>query len=442
MPVMGHGRENNYKESLLMSSFLFHYGHSGTVFNIPEKYDICQVLPRSIIPDLPEGELIQNALSQPLNHCEISRLFSPDSKVVIVINDKTRPVPNGSLIPPLLEKLRSLSIKKENICFIIGMGTHIPMPMGEFEKILPPNIIKEYSVIAHNCDDDSNLVYKGATSAGTLVYVNRLFDTADVRIVVGNIEPHHFAAFSGGVKSAAIGVCGRKTINANHSLLQQKGSTLGNFETNPLRQDIEEIGRIIGVTLALNVVMNTEKQILACFWGQPQDVMKAGIAISRSVSMQPVQKLVDLVIASAGGYPKDINLYQAQKAMTHASHLLKPGGIILLAAACEEGIGSQGYADFMQGVNSVGQVFEKFNQQGFAVGPHKAILMARIVNEHPVLLMSTLPPSKVRQLLLTPVSSIDEGLEQALSLNPAIHSIAILPFAVSTIPFVQSQVEP
>jgi nickel-dependent lactate racemase len=125
--------------------------------------------------------------------------------------------------------------------------------------------------------------------------------------------------------------------------------------------------------------MNTEKQVLACFWGQPQDVMNAGIAISRSVSMQPVPNLVDLVIASAGGYPKDINLYQAQKAMTHASLLLKPGGIILLAAACEEGIGSQGYADFMQGINSVEQVFEKFDHQGFSVGPHKAILMARIL---------------------------------------------------------------
>jgi nickel-dependent lactate racemase len=423
-----------------MPSFTFHYGHSSTDFTLPEKFDVCQVLPSSLKPDLPENELIQNALSQPLNHCEISRLFSPDSKVVIVINDKTRPVPNGLLIPPLLEILHSLSVKKENIHFIIGMGTHIPMLAAEFSKILPQEIIEEYAVIAHNCDDDSNLACKGATSASTPVYVNGLFDTADVRIVVGNIEPHHFAGFSGGVKSAAIGVCGRKTINANHSLLLQKGSTLGNYESNPLRHDIEEIGRIIGVTLALNVVMNTEKQVLACFWGQPQDVMNAGIAISRSVSMQPVPNLVDLVIASAGGYPKDINLYQAQKAMTHASLLLKPGGIILLAAACEEGIGSQGYADFMQGINSVEQVFEKFDHQGFSVGPHKAILMARIVNEHPVLLMSNLPPAQVRQLLLTPVISIGEGLEQALRLNPAIHSIAVLPFAVSTIPFVKSQV--
>jgi nickel-dependent lactate racemase len=420
-----------------MTSFSFHYGHNIIVFSISEKYDIQQILPAKISPELPEQRIIQNAFAHPINNFEVSSLISHNSKVVIIVNDKTRPVPNNLLIPPLLERLTALGVNPANISFIIGMGTHIPMPQSEFNKILPQSVIATYAVSAHNCDDESNLVQKGVTAAGTPIFVNRLFEEADIRIVVGNIEPHHFAGFSGGVKSAAIGVCGRKTINANHRLLLESGSIVGNYDTNPLRQDIEEIGRIIGVSVALNVVMNANKQILACFWGRPDEVMRAGITVSRSVSMQNISKPVDLVIASAGGYPKDINLYQSQKAMTHASLLLKPGGILLLAAACEEGIGSQGYEVFMQGVDSMEKVMTKFKQQDFAVGPHKAIQIALIAQKHPILLLSQIQPKRVEELLLTPISSIEAGLEKALRINPDIRSIAVMPFAVSTIPSIK-----
>ena len=424
-----------------MSEFTFHYGHTSINFTLADSFKVHQILPAAIFPDKPEKEIIQQALDHPLNQLDISRQFPKLSKVVIVVNDKTRPVPNALLVPPLLKKLQSMGVNRENIRFLIGMGTHTPMPPDEYPKILPEEIISNFSISAHNCDDESTLVYKGLTSRGTPVFVNSVFDQADLRIVVGNIEPHHFAGFSGGVKSAAIGVCGRKTINANHGLLLEKESIVGNFDTNPLRQDIEEIGRLIQVDLALNVVMNVEKQILSCFWGRPNDVMRAGIYASRNVSMQKIPQLADVVIASAGGYPKDINLYQAQKAMTNASLVLRPGGIILLAAACEEGIGSQKYEAFMDGVHSVDETMAKFSNLGFAVGPHKAVQIARIAKEHPILLVSQLPAERVSQLLLTPVESIESGLTLAQSMDRHIQSIAVLPYAVSTIPVVQDQVK-
>lgn len=152
--------------------------------------------------------------------------------------------------------------------------------------------------------------------------------------------------------------------------------------------------------------------------------------------MRAAAEPVDLVIASAGGYPKDINLYQSQKAMTHSSLLLRPGGVILLAAACEEGIGSQGYESFMQGVHSLDEVYEKFAKVGFSVGPHKAVQIARIIQEHPVILMSNISPEIVHDLLMYPVKSIEEGIEQADQLLPGIKKVGILPYAVSTIPFI------
>jgi nickel-dependent lactate racemase len=422
-----------------MPEFKFHYGHSFIGFSLPDSYEIHQILPAEIYPDQPESEIIRHAIDHPLNNLELQNLITSESKVAIVVNDKTRPVPNSLLLPPLLEKLHTFGVKKENIQFIIGMGTHIPMQLEEYSKVLPAEVIANYSIVAHNCDDESALVFKGVTSRETPVFVNRLFCEADVRIVVGNIEPHHFAGFSGGVKSASIGVCGRKTINANHALLLEKGSIVGNFDSNPLRQDIEEIGRLIQVNLALNVVMNVEKQILKCFWGDPQQVMQEGIQASRSVSMQKIPHRVDMVIASAGGYPKDINLYQAQKAMTHASLVLRPGGIILLAAACEEGIGSQTYEKFMENVHSIDETMTKFTKEGFSVGPHKAVQIARISQDHPILLVSEIPPEKVTSLLLKPVNSIESGLALARSVDNNIHSIAVLPFAVSTIPIVQDK---
>lgn len=419
-----------------MPSYSFHYGHSKIDFELSENYDVTTILPAEINPSKPEVEIIQDALENPLSHLEISTLFSSSTTVAVVVNDKTRPVPNHLLVPQLLKKLESFGVVKENIEFIIGVGTHIPMPQAEFVKVLPDSVIKEYKINSHDCDDRKNLVFKGITSRGTPVFVNRLFDQADIRIVVGNIEPHHFAGFSGGTKSASIGVCGRETINANHAMLLDKLSVVGNYDTNPLRQDIEEIGRMIDVTLALNVVMNVDKQILSCFWGRPEDVMIEGIKSSRKISMRAAAEPVDLVIASAGGYPKDINLYQSQKAMTHSSLLLRPGGVILLAAACEEGIGSQGYESFMQGVHSLDEVYEKFAKVGFSVGPHKAVQIARIIQEHPVILMSNISPEIVHDLLMYPVKSIEEGIEQADQLLPGIKKVGILPYAVSTIPFI------
>jgi nickel-dependent lactate racemase len=417
-----------------MTNYQFHYGHGYTQFSLSDQVTSYEILPTQIKPVQSAGQIVQSAIDHPLENIDLSAMIHSNDHVVIVVNDKTRPVPHADMLPPLLRTLEKLGIPQLQITFLIGMGTHTPMPESEFSKILPPEIIRHYRILAHNCEDDENLIYAGTTSRNTPVYVNRLFHEADIKIVVGNIEPHHFAGFSGGAKSASIGVCGRKTITTNHAFLLDEAAHTGNYETNPLRQDIEEIGELIHLDLALNVVMNSDKQILACFLGRPKAVMQAGICVSRKVCMQKIPQLADLVIASAGGFPKDINLYQAQKAMTHASLTLKTGGIILLAAACEEGVGSQPYLEFMQGVNSIEAVYRKFDQLGFQVGPHKAIQIAKILQNHPILLMSSLPADTVNPLLLRPFTDLDHGIAGAFQINPNIHTVAIMPYAVSTIP--------
>ena len=410
------------------------YGKQKITIHLDGSQVVDLFLPKELEPNGDENALVSNAIRNPLNYFKFSKRIGEKTKVAISINDKTRPVPNNLLFPPLLMALQEAGVRSENILLIIATGTHQPMTENEFGLLLNDDLIRKVRIVSHDCDDDKNLVNKGTTSRGTPVFVNSLFDQADIRIVVGDIEPHHFAGFSGGVKSASIGLCGRKTINTNHRLLQDPDSCVGNYETNPLRQDIEEIGAMIGVDTALNAILNEKKEIIHAFFGQPRDVMQVGIKIIRDNCLTPVEEPYDLVIASAGGYPKDINLYQAQKALTHASLFCRDGGTVILAAACAEGVGSQGYVDFMQNINDLAQVRDQFAQKGFTVGPHKAFQFAAIAERIKFKIKCEIDQTMMTRLLIPLIEDIQSAIEAEIKSFSHPPRIAVIPFATATIP--------
>jgi lactate racemase len=357
----------------------------------------------------------------------------------IAINDKTRPAPHKHLLPPLLERLEGLGLERSQIQFIIATGAHSPMPPDEFGRVLPPDICTGCPVASHDSEDQTNLVYLGATVRDTPVWANRTFMQAELRIVVGNIEPHQFQGYSGGVKSAAIGLAGKKTIETNHGWMMDPVAILGEYERNPARQDVEEIGKRMGVHLALNSVLNDQKELYAAFAGEPRAVMQAGIPTARRLDQAPVAAPFDLVIASPGGHPKDINLYQAQKGLAHAAMITRPGGIIILAAACPEGSGSQSFEAWMEGMGSFEQVLARFKHEGFKLGPHKAFQIIRDASRVKTLLISELPPERVQQWLLTPAESLQAALDAILPTLPAAARIGLMPLANLTIPALGAQ---
>ena len=339
--------------------------------------------------------------------------------MAIAINDKTRPVPHDIILPPLLDKLENnFHIPFDQIFFVIASGTHTPMPKEEFSKILPEFILQRYKVMAHDCDHKDDLIFIGNTSRGTPIWVNRWFFQANYKIVIGNLEPHHFMGFSGGIKSAAIGLTARETITQNHSLLLDPLSKIGEFESNPMRQEVEEIGRLIHVDLALNVILNLRKQIIKALSGSPEGVMLAGIPIVKDTCQTNMPHPYDLVIASAGGHPKDINLYQAQKALTNAAAFTKDGGCVLLFAECSDGLGSIPFQQFLSGCSTPDEVIEKFARLGFQVGPHKAYQIAKILKRVHILLLSSLKPELVRETMLIPVQDIENAWEILKSYLP------------------------
>lgn len=411
------------------------YGKRTLDFSLPDTLAVDWIAPAPVAGVVQPEAAVENALDNPVDGAGLEQYRGARS-VAIAVNDKTRPVPLHLLLPPLLHRLEQLGIPPERIEFFFATGTHLPLTRDEMAGLLPPALAGRYALITHDCDDTANLALLGTTARGTPVLCSRAFLNADVKIVTGNIEPHHFAGFSGGAKSFSIGLAGRHTIDRNHSLLLDPLSRTAEYENNPLRQDIEEIGRMGGLSLALNAVLNEKKEIVQAFSGSPVAVMQAGIPVARRVCQTPTRGPYDLVIASVGGHPKDLNLYQAQKALTHAAMLTRDGGVVILVAACPEGSGSQGYERLMTGANSPAEALAQFDRVNFKVGPHKAFQFARELVRIQVILVSEMAEDLVRRLHLIPAKTSEEAVRLALGRLPLAKRAAMMPRAINTIPLI------
>jgi nickel-dependent lactate racemase len=412
------------------------YGRSSISLNLPDDVQVDVIEPPTVPPAPEPLALVRAALDQPLGGVSLSA-FAGVKSVGIAVNDKTRPVPHQHLLPPLLERLEMLGIPAQAITLYVAVGTHPPMRPDEFPSILPGEISARYRVISHDSEDNDSLIYLGETSRGTPVWANKGYAQAGLKIVVGNIEPHQFVGFSGGVKSAAVGLAGIETINRNHALMTHPDAQIGVYETNPARQDIEEIGQEIGVHFACNAILNQSKQIVHVLAGDPRAVMQAGIPLSRQVCQVGVPSKYRLMISSPGGHPKDINVYQSQKGLAHAALVTKPGGTIILAAACPEGTGSPHYEEWMSGKTSYEEIFGQFSAEGFRIGPHKAYQIARDASKVRFMFYSEMNIGFSKALLLNPVTDLQTALDTALAdLEPGEH-VGFLPHASSTIPYVK-----
>ncbi|MBI4671988.1 MAG: nickel-dependent lactate racemase [Chloroflexi bacterium] len=416
-----------------MANFRIPYGKTHLTFDIPDSFhtQILAPAPISAAPD--PAHAVNHALDNPVGGVRLENLARARS-VAIAINDKTRPVPLPILLPPLLRRLAAIGAPKNAITFVIANGVHPPMTQNEFGTILPADLLTDYRVVSHNAEDRTSLVDLGETQRGTPVWINRNYVNADLRIVVGNLEPHQFMGFSGGVKTAAVGVCGKETINHNHAMMLDPRANIARYDDNPARQDVEEIGKRIGVHFALNALINENKQIVHVIAGDPHAVMPRAIPRVMELYQVRVSEPFDLMITSPGGHPKDINLYQSQKALAHATFVTKEGGTVILAAACPEGTGSQAYEDWVAGMKTHEQVLARFKREGFRVGPHKAFQISRDAARERVLFITDMPHDFVKRLLLTPCESLDTALAIVLRDLPKDARVGILPWGNATIP--------
>jgi len=415
------------------------YGRISLKINIPDHDVIVIEQNKKSTGNGPaDVDSFEKSLKHPLIKDSISNLSLAKKNVAIAINDKTRPLPYELFLEKFLQEIKEIYGCPKKIEFYVATGTHKPLTIPEINEMLPGNITKSYNILNHDCDDGGELFFLGNTSQNTPVYVNKKFYEADVKIALGCIAPHHFMGFSGGAKTCAIGLAGRNTIEKNHAMLLHPNAKMGLFKSNPMRMDVEEIAKLMKIDLAFNIIQDDNKKILHYLFGEPDQVMLAGVQYfydhSQPIDEKHINKY-DLVIASCGGYPKDINLYQAQKAITHASFFAKPQGIIILVADCVQGYGSDGFVDFLKKFDHAEELINQFERMQFKLGPHKAYQLAKQAIQNKIILVSNIKDQDYLGYLVTFEKNIHNAIQNALHLLPQKPKIAVLPFATSLIPY-------
>ncbi len=407
------------------------YGAGALTFVLPDAVDATVIEPRAVPGVADTAAAVRQAVGDALAQGTLAR----PGTTAIAISDATRPVPNDTLLPPLLNALHARGVGVEDISIIVGTGNHRAATPDELPQLVGADIARRYRVLSHVYDDPAQLVRLGETSRSTPVVINRTFAEANTRIIVGMIDPHQFVGYTGGCKGAFIGLAGGETISANHSMLSDPAAKLGVCNGNPVREDIDELTDFLPIDLVINVVLNTANEVVRVFAGDPHDVLAAAVPLVQDVCETAVPHAMDVVIASPGGYPKDINLYQAQKALAHACELVRPGGSVILVAECREGAGDDLYEAWMAAARTPHEVVTRFEREGFRMGAHKAFLFARsLLKARTYLVSRGIAPAQAHKLHLIPAPTIEHALAAALRDIEGRPRIGIMPRASSTIP--------
>lgn len=410
------------------------YGKGFVKARINNTIRSCRLAPKTIPPSGDAKSEILKALERPVTHKGLGdlRTFQDAGDVVIVVSDQTRPVPNNLLLDALLFKLEEYNIDGKQVTVVVGGGLHTP---GRVEDIIGKDIIgRVRNVVYHDAMNERELIYLGDTSRGTPIWVNKYYALAEKRVVTGMIEPHQFVGYSGGAKGVAIGLGGAKTIEANHSLMTAKGAGLGVLEGNPVREDIDEIGAVVGIDLLVNVILDHGRRLVKAVAGHWFRAHREGVKFVQRMAQVKVPFLADVVIASPGGHPRDINVYQAQKALAVAEMVSKPGGVIILVAECPLGLGDDVFEETLKAFSSPDEVIDYFKKSPFRIGVHKAYLWAKTVAKRRVILVSDRLNSKIADILkVNLVSDLETALIKAIQLTDG-NELLILPHAASIVP--------
>ncbi len=387
-----------------------------------------QIVKPNEIPGQHEEVEIKRALINPIGSKKLSELVHPHERTVIIVSDITRPTPSSKLLPPLLEELKLGGVSNEDVLIVFAKGLHRKLSEEE-KRLLIGDVYDQIKCINHDVDD---CVYIGTTKSGTRVNVLRDVVDADVVVCIGTIDLHYFAGYSGGAKSILPGVSSRETITMNHKLMLLPNVASGCADS-PVRKDMEDAGAILGIDFILNVVLNAKREIVRAVAGHPINAHRAGINHVNKLYKIPIKERADIVIASAGGAPKDINMYQAYKSLDNAKHAVMEGGSIILVAECPEGLGNDVFESWVNEANSTRDVIKRL-ERNFELGGHMAAAIARIAEKHDIYLVSEMPDKLAKKAFFIPVKDVGAALEEAMKKHEDA-KIIVMPYGNSTLPF-------
>jgi len=412
------------------------YGDSFLKSKIPTKNLVSILTMKSIKGLVNEREAIINSLRSPIKCSRLRDCIKKNDKVVVLVTDNTRPCPDDRLLPPILAELEE-KVSRENITIIVAVGLHPTLDEQQLVKKLGGNIVKSYNVVNHDVNQCINI---GMTSRGTPVEINEKVVEADFRISTGFIEPHWFAGFSGGRKSIAPGVFSVKSAYKNHSykMLDHHNSVAGIIKGNIVHEDLVEQARMANLNFIINVILNKNKEITHIFSGDPIEAHEKGCETSKDLVEVKVDNKVDITITSNNGAPLDLDLYQTTKGINTASKITRDGGIVITASSCSMGKGPEEFVELHASVNSPKEVLQKIRREEPIGLQWQNQLLARDQLKHDIYLVSNLEDSIVKSMMITPIRTIEEGLEKAIKVLGTDAEIAVIPEGPLVVPVLKN----
>jgi nickel-dependent lactate racemase len=406
------------------------FGTGVQKLSVPDENLIGILLPNPVEHALTGEEEVLRALSEPIGTPRLGEIVRPGEKIAIVTSDITRPMPSYKVLPALLDELYAAGVRREDITVVFGLGSHRKQTPDEQKKLVGERAFAEVKCID---GDDSDCVHIGTTQRGTPVDIVRAVAQADRRICLGNIEFHYFAGYSGGAKAIMPGVSTRAAIQSNHSRMVEQAAAAGRLDGNPVREDIEEAAKMVGVDFILNVVLDEHKQIVRAVAGDVVEAHREGCRYLDQLYAKRIYERVDIVVVSQGGAPKDLNLYQTQKALDNAKHAVKDGGVIILVGSCKEGLGEHVFEEWMTKSPSPESMIERI-ERDFQLGGHKAAAIAMVLEHADIYLVSELEPGFVSSIFLKPFSSVQTAFDAALVRCGEEATVLVMPYGGSTLP--------
>ena len=415
------------------------YGKTGLPIKLDDPLNVTVVEP-AFVPALADPEAaVWAALRQPIGSPPLSELVRPGMRVGVIFSDITRPAPNPLMLSTVLEVLDA--VPGIEVTLFNALGTHRPNTEAELRGMVGDDIFERRRIVQNDTFDPATQVHVGVTSKGHEAWLNAELMACDLKILTGFIEPHLFAGFSGGGKAVMPGMAGQRTVLGNHDagMVGHPKAIWGVTRGNPIWEEVREVAGQAGRLFLLNVTLNRDKAVTGVFAGDLDQAHAAGCAFVKRSAMVAVPRPFDIVVTTNSGYPLDINLYQSVKGMRAADQVVRPGGTIIIATRCWDGLPEHGlYGKLLRESRSPRELLDRICAPGFLEQDQwQAQIQALIQQKAAIYVRSDgLTDDEIRSALLIPSRRIEDTIVDLLKKYGRGASICVMPEGPQTIPYV------
>ena len=408
----------------------FGYGKGTQVVEIPDKNLLAVLTANEMEHERRGADAVDYALEHPIGAARLRETAKKGQKVAVITSDISRPLPSYDVLPSVIRELNAAGVPDEDITVVFALGSHRHHTEEERRHLAGDEVFERVRCID---SDPEDCIHTGTSSNGTPFDFSRSVVEADLRVALGNIEFHYFAGYSGGVKALMPGVSTPAAIQCNHSLMVSQDACAGRLEGNPVRQDLEEALSFCPVHYIVNAVLDEHKHIVYAVAGDVIKAHRAGCRYLDQMYRKPIPARADIVLVSQGGAPKDANLYQTQKALDNAKHAVKKGGTMIVIGACNEGLGSARFEEWLTGAPTAHSMVERIGKD-FQLGGHKAAAIAMVLENARIDLVSEMEDDFVRSIFLNPQPDAQSAFDEAMERYGAEATVIAMPFGGATLP--------